>query len=122
MISLRPLLSKSHAYSTPKCNFRAGGPAFCLRRGRGADTPLLTYMNFKVFLRTVVVLAIVFVMLYVGMNNTHDIVFKFPVMFAKDGIKASAAFIYFAVFAVGIIAGTVIASGGASSKRGSSSK
>ncbi len=76
----------------------------------------------KVLLRALVFLAIFFVMLYVGMNNTHDIVFKFPVMFAKDGIKASAAFIYFAVFAVGIIGGTVIASGGGSSKRSSSSK
>jgi uncharacterized membrane protein YciS (DUF1049 family) len=76
----------------------------------------------KIILRSLVFIGIFFVMLYVGMNNTHEILFNFPVMFAKKGVQASAAIIYFAVFAVGILAGTVIASGGGGGSKRSSSK
>ena len=75
----------------------------------------------KTFLRAVVFLAIFFVMLYVGMNNTKEIDFYFPIAFQKK-VTASAALIYFGVFAVGVIAGTVIAAGGGKKKGASASK
>jgi hypothetical protein len=49
-------------------------------------------------------------MLYVGMNNPHRIDFQFPVAGATDKspIRAPAALIYFGVFAVGLLAGTML--------------
>src|ERR1700719_1413210 len=45
-------------------------------------SPLIA-MGFKVFLRIIVFLAMLFVLLYVGMNNTQPIAFSFPMAFAK---------------------------------------
>jgi uncharacterized membrane protein YciS (DUF1049 family) len=69
----------------------------------------------KAVVKTIALLAILFVMLYVGMHNPHQIDFQFPVMgtTAKAPIRAPAALIYFAVFAVGLLAGTILNVGGA---------
>lgn len=76
----------------------------------------------KAVVRTVAFLVILFIMLYVGMNNTHDIQFFFPIAgtTAKTPIHASAALIYFAVFAIGVLGGTVLTVG-TGSGRGSRS-
>jgi uncharacterized membrane protein YciS (DUF1049 family) len=68
----------------------------------------------KAVVKTIALLAILFVMLYVGMSNTHSIDFHFPVAgtTAKEPIRASAALIYFGIFAVGLLAGTILAVGG----------
>lgn len=76
-------------------------------------------MNFKLFIRTVLFLAILFVMLYVGMNNTDKISFNFPIASEKPIIQP-AALIYFAIFAVGVFAGTLFNLGGG--KGGGSSR
>ena len=64
----------------------------------------------KAVVKTLALLAILFVMLYVGMNNTHAINFHFPIAgtTAKAPIHASAAVLYFAMFAVGVLAGTIL--------------
>ncbi len=69
---------------------------------------------FKAVVKTIALLAILFVMLYVGMNNTHAVDFHFPLAgtTAKTPIHASAALIYFGVFAVGVLAGTIFWVGG----------
>jgi hypothetical protein len=68
----------------------------------------------KAVVKTIALLAILFVMLYVGMHNTHPIDFHFPVAgtTSNEPIRASAALIYFAVFAVGVLAGTILTVGG----------
>ena len=68
---------------------------------------------FKAVVKTIVLLCILFVMLYVGMNNTHAIDFHFPVAGTTDKkpIHESAALIYFGVFAVGLLAGTILTAG-----------
>lgn len=68
----------------------------------------------KAVVKTVALLAILFVMLYVGMNNTHTIDFHFPVAgtTTKAPIHASAAVMYFGVFAAGVLAGTILWVGG----------
>jgi len=68
-------------------------------------------MSFKSVFKSVVFLAILFAMLYVGMNNPQKIDFSFPIVFQKK-ITESAALIYFGVFAVGVLAGTVLTAGG----------
>ena len=81
----------------------------------------------KAVVKTVALLAILFVMLYVGMNNTHEIVFRFPVagITEKKPIHASAGLIYFGIFAVGLLAGTILAvgsGGGGARKSGAKDK
>jgi len=78
-------------------------------------------MNFATFLKTLVILAVLFVMLYVGMNNTHEINFFFPIAgtTAKKPIHESAALIFFGIFAIGVLAGTMMNSGGGGKSGGS---
>lgn len=75
---------------------------------------------FKAVLKTFALLVILFVMLYVGMNNTQEIDFHFPVAgtTTKTPIHASAALIYFGIFAVGVLAGTMLHSNGGGEKSG----
>ncbi|MGC4074711.1 MAG: hypothetical protein QM760_19850 [Nibricoccus sp.] len=77
-------------------------------------------MNAKMFLRAAIFLLMLFVVLYTGMNNTHRIDFYFPVVFAKK-IAAPAAFVFFALFAIGVLAGMALNAGG-SGKSASSGK
>lgn len=74
-------------------------------------------MNIKLFLRTVVFLAILFVMLYVGMNNLQPIKFSFPLASDK-AVEQPAALIYFGIFAVGVLAGAVLGAGGGKKENG----
>jgi hypothetical protein len=78
---------------------------------------------FKAVFKTFFLLIILFVMLYVGMNNTKEIDFSFPIAGTTDKkpIHESAALIYFGVFAVGVLAGTMLHSGGGGAKKSASS-
>lgn len=69
---------------------------------------------FKAVVKTFLLLSILFVVLYVGMNNIHEIDFRFPVAGVTDKkpIHTSAALIFFGMFAVGLLAGTILAVGG----------
>jgi uncharacterized integral membrane protein len=64
----------------------------------------------KTVFKTIALLIILFVMIYVGMNNTHEIDFNFPITGtpAKVPIHAPAALIYFGIFAIGVLAGTML--------------
>ena len=78
----------------------------------------------KAVVKTIALLAILFVMLYVGMNNGHSVKFHFPVAGITDKapINAPAALIYFGVFAVGLLAGTILNPGGGGKAAGGSGK
>ena len=67
-------------------------------------------MNAKMLLRAAVFLLMLFVVLYTGMHNTHRIDFYFPLVLAKKAV-APAALIFFAVFALGVLAGMALSSG-----------
>jgi uncharacterized integral membrane protein len=79
---------------------------------------------FKAVVKTIALLVILFVMLYVGMNNTHTVDFHFPLAgtTAKEPIHASAALIYFGIFAVGVLAGTILTVRDGSEKAGGEKK
>jgi hypothetical protein len=68
----------------------------------------------KVLAKIVAFSVILFVVLYVGMNNTHQIDFRFPVVGVTDKspIHTTAAILYFAMFVVGLLAGAIITAGG----------
>ena|SRR5688572_29167029 len=104
-----------------------GGPIAGLFRqnpfGAAFRLPLTTglpkgrSMSFSAVLKSIGFLAILFVMLYVGMNNPKPIEFNFPIgTTAKDPIRAQAGLIYFGIFAVGVLAGTMLHTGGGKKK------
>ncbi len=72
-------------------------------------------MSFKAVFNAIVFLGILFVVLYIGMNNGQTADFYFPVLTQKK-ITTTAALIYFGMFAVGVLAGTVLTSGGGKGK------
>jgi len=69
----------------------------------------------KTLLRAIIFLAMLFAVLYVGAYNTHNIEFSCPII-QKESFKMMAAFLYFAVFAVGVVAGLALGSGGKKAK------
>ncbi|PTX95473.1 hypothetical protein [Opitutus sp. ER46] len=74
----------------------------------------------KVVLKTFAILAILFAMLYVGMNNTHLIDFNFPVATKTKPVHASAALLFFGMFAIGLLGGAILTAGGGKGGRRSS--
>ena len=81
-------------------------------------------MSFQAVIKSVLFLALLFVMLYVGMNNPHKIDFLFPIagITAKAPIHAPAASIFFGVFAVGVLAGTLLHTNKGGKKSGGKDK
>jgi len=79
---------------------------------------------FKAVLKIFSLLIILFVMLYVGMSNTKEIDFNFPIAGtpAKNPLRAPAGLIYFGVFAVGVLAGTMLHGSGGGKKSSGSAK
>lgn len=77
---------------------------------RGIFRQRCSRMSFNAVIKSVVFLALLFVMLYVGMNNPHPIDFQFPIAgtTAQRPIHAPAAIIYFGVFAIGVFAGMLL--------------
>lgn len=71
---------------------------------------------FKAVFKTLALLGLLFIMLYVGMNNTHEVDFRFPIAgwTDKTPVHGPAALLYFGVFAVGVLAGTILHSLGSS--------
>ena len=70
-------------------------------------------MNFKSFLRTLVFLVMLFVVLYAGLNNTETITFSFPLLSPRP-VREAASLIFFFIFAIGVVAGTMLHGGGGS--------
>lgn len=67
----------------------------------------------SIIFRTFAFLVILFLVVYIGMENTHQIAFRFSLLLDKP-VQTSAALIFFAVFAVGVIGGTLLNAGRAS--------
>ncbi len=82
---------------------------------------LLVHLFFmaSIIFRTFGLLLITFIVIYIGMENTHQVAFHFDLLLDKPA-QTSAAIIYFAVFAVGVIAGTLLNAGGSGKGAGQS--
>jgi uncharacterized membrane protein YciS (DUF1049 family) len=68
-------------------------------------------MSFKVLFKVIVFLAILFVLLYIGMNNRQSIDFYFPILLDKKWTD-QAGIVYFVMFAAGVLAGALLTAGG----------
>lgn len=78
-------------------------------------------MSFKVLFRVIVFLAILFVLLYIGMNNRQSVDFFFPILLDKKWTD-QAGIVYFVMFAAGVLAGALLTAGGGGKARGKPSK
>jgi uncharacterized integral membrane protein len=78
-------------------------------------------MNLKTFFRGFVFLALLFVVLYVGMNNTHKVDFSFPILFDRR-VTQPAALLFFGMFAIGVLAGMALNAGGSSHRESPAAK
>ena len=95
---------------------------FALRNEPGNVAMAFAYpMNAKMFFRAFVFLLLLFVVMYIGMNNTHKIDFYFPV-FSDRRMNARAALLFFGTFAIGVLAGMVLNAGHGGSGHESASK
>jgi uncharacterized integral membrane protein len=97
---------------------------FSLRWVDGPETVLSDYihlMNFKLIFRGLVILLLLLVVLYIGMNNTHSVDFNFPVLPGKK-ISQPAALVFFAIFAAGVIAGLLLRGGEKQDEKPAASK
>jgi hypothetical protein len=75
-------------------------------------------MNAQTFFRTIGFLLILFLVVFVSIDNTQVIDFRFSLAVDKP-LRASAAIIYFAMFAAGVVGGTLLHnSGGKGGGRG----
>ena len=68
-------------------------------------------MSFKVLFRCIVLLVILFLLLYIGMNNRQSVDFNFPILPDKKWTD-EAGIVFFAMFAAGVIAGALLTAGG----------
>jgi uncharacterized membrane protein YciS (DUF1049 family) len=75
-------------------------------------------MSFKVLLKLIVFLAVLFVFLYIGAYNKQSSDFNFPILLDKK-LSTDAWQIYFAMFAAGVFAGAVLMLGGGGRGKGS---
>lgn len=78
-------------------------------------------MNAKVILKTVFLLIVLFLLVLIGLHNQTPVKFVLPPLI-KSAISQPAAIMYFAFFALGFIASTVLTSGGKKGGGGGKSK
>ena len=74
-------------------------------------------MNIKILLKTLLLIVVLALLVFMGMYNTQDVELKLPHIL-PTAQKLPAALMYFGFFAVGLLVGTVLMAGG---KKGGSS-
>jgi uncharacterized integral membrane protein len=67
-------------------------------------------MNIKLLLRTIFLVLILLLLVIMGMNNRQTVGLSLPPILPKM-LKLSAAIMYFAFFAVGVLSGTMLTGG-----------
>jgi uncharacterized integral membrane protein len=76
----------------------------------------VSVMNAKLILKTLFLMLVLLLLVLMGMHNKGVVNFALPPLL--KGVSQPAAIMYFAFFAVGMLTGTLLTSGGG--KRGSS--
>jgi uncharacterized membrane protein YciS (DUF1049 family) len=78
-------------------------------------------MSIKAIFKLIVFLALLFVVLYIGVNNRQAADFNFPLLLDKKATRAAWE-IYFGMFAIGVFAGAVLMAGSGKGRSKSSAK
>lgn len=76
-------------------------------------------MNAKVLFKTVFMLVMLFLLVLIGMNNPERVTFALPPIL-PSAVHQPAAIMYFACFALGLLAGVVLTGGKKGGSSGSS--
>jgi len=76
-------------------------------------------MNFKLIFKTLVILAVLALLVIMGLNNHQSATLSMPPILPRQ--SQPAALMYFAFFALGFLAGSVVMAGGGGKKGASSS-
>ena len=69
-----------------------------------------TFMNIRLLLRTILLVAILLLLVIMGMKNRQTVGLTLPPIFSKPQ-KLPAAIMYFSFFAVGALSGTMLTAG-----------
>ena len=79
-------------------------------------------MNFKLIVKTLCIIAILSLLVFMGLTNPNTIELHLPKVKPEwpTVVKQPAALMYFGFFGIGFLAGTIVMSGGG--KRSSKSK
>ena len=72
-------------------------------------------MNFKLIFKTLVIIAVLALLVIMGMNNRKTVELSMPYILPRTQYQP-AALMYFAFFALGFLAGSILMAGGASKK------
>lgn len=78
-------------------------------------------MNFKLIFKTLLIIALLALLVIMGMHNGQTVELKMPPILPRAQ-KQPAALMYFAFFAVGFLAGTLLMVGGKKGGGGKSSR
>jgi uncharacterized integral membrane protein len=73
-------------------------------------------MNAKLLSKIVFIIVLLFLLVLIGLNNKQAVSFALPPLLPKS-VQQPAAIMYFAFFAVGVLAGAVLTAG--TGKKGS---
>ena len=76
-------------------------------------------MNTKLLLKTVVLILLLLLLVLIGLNNRQSVAFLLPPLINKS-VQLPAALMYFVFFALGLLAGTLLTSGGGRKGSGAS--
>ena len=76
-------------------------------------------MNAKTFFRTLGFLLILLLVILISKENTQSAEFRFSLLLDKP-VHAAATFVYFAMFAIGVVGGTLLNGGGSVGGAGAS--
>lgn len=79
------------------------------------------FMNPKLLLKTVFLIAVLLLLVIMGMHNGQTVELKMPPLMPTPQ-KQPAAIMYFAFFAVGVLSGTILTAGTKGGGGGKSSK
>ena len=74
-------------------------------------------MNFKLILKSLVIIAVLALLVIMGMNNRKTVELSMPYILPRTQSQP-AALMYFAFFGLGFLAGSVLMAGGAGKKGG----
>lgn len=83
----------------------------------GPRYSVLSVMNAKLLLKLVFIIVMLFLLVLIGLSNRQPVSFVLPPILNKS-IQQPGAIMYFAFFAVGVLTGAVLTTGG---KKGGSS-
>ena len=94
---------------------------FCLSNSDYLACPSDEFMNTKLLLKTVFLIAVLLLLVLMGMSNTQPVELRMALLLPRAQ-RQPAALMYFGFFALGVLSGTVLTAGSKGGKSSGKSK